>query len=135
MAGDSASAVQQAIRAELVADASVAALVSTRVVSTRRDGDDYPLIVFGDHLSSPYDGEALDGEEHFISLHGWDDNNGNVGRALNLKAAMRNALHCASLTVSGHTAVNCRVTDSRLLRGGENDRLAHVFMRLRVVTH
>lgn len=135
MAGDSATEVRQAVRALLVADAGVSAIVGSRVFDVAHDSDAFPYVVFGDEISDPWDGVDLDGEEHFISIHGWDDQSGHTVRARTLKAALRSALHEAALTVSGNDTVICRVADSRLLKGGENDRLAHVFMRLRVVTH
>lgn len=135
MAGDSATEVREALVALLKADSGVSAIVGARVFDVRNDADAYPLIVFGAENSSPWDGVELDGSEHFITVHGWDDSSGHTARARTLKAAMRSALHQAALAVSGNETVICRVEDDRLLRGGEKDRLAHVFMRLRIITH
>lgn len=134
MAGDSTGAVQAALRSALVSTAAVTGIVGQRIYDRAEEGDQFPYITFGSTTVAPYDGTVLDGAEIFMLVHGWSDKGGHKTQAQDLQAAIHGALHNQTLTVTGHTFVNCRVQDSRIMMSGPKDRIAHVATRVRIVT-
>jgi hypothetical protein len=135
MAGDSSTAVRNALVARLLATSAVTDIVGQRVYDVRAEGDEYPLIVFGDENSSPWDAYALDGEEVFVLINGYCDQEGHSVQARALKVAIRNALHEATLTVAGHDFLLCRVQDSRIVPTGAKDRISHAIVRVKIITN
>lgn len=135
MAGESSAAVVAAIRTQLLAASAVTNIVGTRVYGTRREADAFPLITFGPDQSEPWDAVNINGAEVFVLINGWTKEEGEMATARTLKGAIVDALHDATLTVSGHTAVLCRVQDSRLISADVNDRISGCAVRVQVITH
>lgn len=107
--------VMTAIRTAMLADASIAALVGTRVYDTAPEKVASPYMTIGDvgyADASSSDSEAQDLE---MDVHCWDipADRANAKNTANVRALMghvRRVFHDLALAVTGRNVVVCRVT-------------------------
>jgi len=115
MAVDRTVDVMTAIRTAMLADASIAALVGTRVYDTVPEKAAMPCMTIGDTGyidSSTSSSEAQDME---IDVHCWDmpSDKANAKNTADVRALMghvRRVFHDLALAVSGRNVLVCRVT-------------------------
>lgn len=107
MADDYALAVQKGVRAALVADAGVAALVSTRIYDEPPSDVVFPYLRFGDISPSAYDTDCTEGAEVQIGIEAHSRPVAGRTEAVRLVEAVKNALHRqeTSVTVDGFNLI------------------------------
>lgn len=107
MADGFALALQKGIRAALVADASVTALVSTRIYDEPPQDVVFPYMRFGDINPSAFDTDTTEGSLVTLSLEAHSRSASGRVEAVQMVEAVKEALHRqeASVTVAGHTLV------------------------------
>lgn len=107
MADGFALALQKGIRAALVADAGVTALVSTRIYDEPPQDVVFPYMRFGDINPSAFDTDTTEGSLVTLSLEAHSRSASGRVEAVQMVEAVKEALHRqeASVTVAGHTLV------------------------------
>lgn len=140
--------VQNAILAVLQRDAPLAALLAEHpyggsptlpaIYDTVPQSDEaedeskFPYVVIGEDTSVQFDTDDVDGQEHTVTLHVFDRREGRK-RAKQVIGALYDALHNASLSVTGHDAVFCFFDFSGAVP--DPDPLTqHEVIRFRIVT-
>lgn len=100
--------LHDAIIALLLADASVSAIVGTRVL----DGDatEYPCITFGPSSVIPDDADCIDGASETVQLDCWVRDGTRIWPTKRLTEAVRKALHGASASLPTHAIVSMDVS-------------------------
>lgn len=107
-------ALQTAIYDALVADAAVGALVGDRIYDGAPSGRTFPCVTFGPSQEVTDDVDCIDGEDHFVQLDVWTDDQARLGPCKDIVAAVKAALHEVSLTVPDPNALAfIRVTNTR----------------------
>lgn len=126
-----ASALQKAIFGRLSGDAALTALIGGNAVTDRRlAAPAAPLVVIAGIDSTDHSTATEPGEEHVVTLEAWSDAAGHR-QAQAMAAAVRTALHDASLTLAGHRLVLLFHRETRL---GRDDRFHRAEMQFRAVT-
>ncbi|MFM1815271.1 MAG: hypothetical protein RLZ98_1966 [Pseudomonadota bacterium] len=126
-------ALQEKIHAVLTSDAATTGLLGGQhVYDDVPRGLQLPYVTFGRSTVSDWSTASDDGEEHVITLHVWSEGGGRK-QALAIMDAMRNALHEAPLTLSGHRLVNLRHELSEARRDADGETI-HGIVRLRART-
>lgn len=107
MADDFALALQKGIRAALVADAGVSALVGARVYDEPPQGATYPFVMFTDISPAAFDTDTAEGALVGIGLQVHSRSASGRVEAVRIVEAIKNALHRneAAVTVTGFTLV------------------------------
>jgi hypothetical protein len=107
MADGFALALQKGLRAALVANAGVTALVSTRVYDEPPQGVTFPYLRFGDITPNAFDTDTKVGASVDISLEANSRSASGRVEAVQIVEAVNAALHRqeASVTVTGFTLV------------------------------
>ena len=102
MSNSFALELQKGIRAALVADSGVTALVSTRIYDEPPQNVTYPFVRFGDIQPRSMDTDGSTGAEVTFNVEAYLQTTGRV-EATQIAEAVRNALHRseASVTLSG----------------------------------
>lgn len=141
-------AVQQAIFTLLRGDAGLAALLANSIiggdtankavydvppqVADSASDSAFPYLVIGDRTVAEFATDDVDGQEHTVTIHAWVRAHGKK-TVLQVLDAVYAALHDASLTVTGHSAVFCFFEFSGLVPD-ENPKVQHGAIRFRIVT-
>ena len=107
MADNFALALQKGLRAALVADAGVTALVSSRVYDEPPQAAAYPYIRFGDISPSAFDTNTTEGSLVSIGIEAHSRSAAGRVEAVQMVEAIKAALHRneAAVTVTGFTLV------------------------------
>lgn len=121
MADGFALALQKGIRAALVANAGVTALVSTRVYDEPPQDVAFPYMRFGDINPSAFDTDTTEGSLVTLSLEAHSRSASGRVEAVQMVEAVKEALHRqeAAVTVSGHTLVELIFQTYSVTRDGE----------------
>lgn len=128
-----AAALQKAIYERLSGDTALAALLGGNAVTDRRlDASAAPLVVIAGIISTDHSTATEPGEEHIVMLDIWSDAAGHR-QAQAIAAAVRSALHDATLVLSGHRLVLLFHRETRLSRDGKS-RFHRAEMQFRAVT-
>lgn len=100
-------ALQKGIRAALVADADVAAIVGTRVYDEPPQDVAFPYMRFGNIEPGAFDTDTTEGARVSIGMEAHSRAASGRVEAMQMVEAVKAALHRqeASVTVSGHTLV------------------------------
>jgi hypothetical protein len=99
MANGFALELQKGLRAALVADSDVTALVSTRIYDEPPQAVTYPFVRFGDIVPRAADTDGRLGMEITLSFHAFSRTTGRV-QAAQIAEAIRESLHRKETTVS-----------------------------------
>lgn len=128
-----ASALQKAIFARLSGDAALTALVGATGITDRRlAAPASPLVVIAAIDSIDHSTATEPGEEHAVTREVWSEAGGHRQVQV-IAAAVRAALHDATLALDGHHLVLLLHRDTRLRRDGKS-RFHRAEMRFRAVT-
>ncbi|MCB1500462.1 MAG: DUF3168 domain-containing protein [Bauldia sp.] len=127
-----ALALQAAVHAALVADASVGAVVGDRIHDAPPRNAAFPFIALGEARTGDWSTGTEDGAEHRLVLHVWSRHRGKA-ECWTAIEAIRAALHEAALAVEGHRLVNLRFETADV--GADRDGITwHGVARFRAVT-
>ncbi len=121
-----------AVRAAALAHTGVAALIGARLYDDPPPDVVFPYATLGRAESRPLDVSAFEALEHAVTLHVWSRHGGRA-EALDVIAALRAALHNASLSVAGRRLVALFVQFTDVFRSGDG-RTTHGVVRLRAIT-
>lgn len=125
-------ALQRALRAALVADGGVAALVGDRIHDAVPRTAAFPFLTLGDARSADWSTGTEAGTEHRLTLHAWSRARGKA-EAWAVLAAVRTALDGGTLAPDGHVLVNLRIEAEDV--GQDRDGITwHGVARIRAVT-
>lgn len=103
---DSLYAVQAAVKAKLLADATFTASAGTRVYDHVPDQATFPYVTIGESTAIPFDTKDLTGMEQTVTLHVWSRYRGRK-EAKEIMKAMYDVLNRGTLSVSGHSFHDC----------------------------
>jgi hypothetical protein len=101
-------ALQRAVYAALVADATLAALVGDRVFDAPPRAAAFPYVTLGEARATDWSTGTESGSEHRLVVHVWSRSRGKT-ECWAVLAALRTALDDADLAVDGHALVSLRV--------------------------
>lgn len=133
MSGSASWQLQQAVYSALSGNAALAALLGgPRIYDDVPHAAAYPFVTMGQTSSSDFGTATEDGEEHILTLHVWSAAGGRSEAQL-LMGAVRDVLHNAPLTLSGHTLVNLRQQFADIRREADGITI-HGLARYRAVT-
>jgi hypothetical protein len=133
MSGSASWPLQQAVYAVLAASAPLTTLLGgARIYDDVPQAAPFPHVSLGQTSSNDWGTGTEDGEEHILTLHVWSQAGGR-GEAQRIMGAMRDALHTASLTVTGHTLISLRQQFSDVRRDPDGVTI-HGLVRYRAVT-
>jgi hypothetical protein len=107
--------LQGAIVARLKADATLAAIIGTRVYDLPPAAPTFPYVTLGEDQTIPDRGDGYEGSDVSLTLHAWSKGTG-FPEVKRMVAAIRASLTNAPLSLSGHRLVNIEFEDSRVLR-------------------
>lgn len=107
MADDYALAVQKGVRAALIANAGVAALVSSRIYDEPPSDVTFPYLRFGDISPSAFDTDGTEGAEVQIGIEAHTRPKAGRVEAAQIVEAVKTALHRqeTSVTVTGFNLI------------------------------
>jgi len=127
-------ALQAAVLARLLADATLPALIGTppRVYDQTPDDPVYPFVQMGQATTRPWGGLCAEGIEHVFTLT-CVSRFGGAEEAKAVMAAARCALDDAALTLADNTLVNLRFTYGDVFRAADW-RSTFGLLRFRAVT-
>lgn len=129
---DSTLPVLAALKALMVADTGVSALVAGRVYTDVPQPPVFPYVSFGPILTDPWDASCVDGNEVFPQIDVWSRKPG-PAECLEIMGAINAAIHFQPITLTGHDHVLMSVDSSRHLRDRDNET-HHGVIRLRILT-
>ena len=123
----------EALFATLAADATLSALIGAGHVHDHvKPGAPCPYVVIGDVTAADVSGALVDAQEHTITVHCWSETPSTL-QVKQMIAAVRGALHQASLTLTAGQCRNLRCEYHETLR--DPDGITHHgVMRFRAVT-
>lgn len=115
MSGHLLYEAQRVLLARMLADSSLAALVSTRIYDNPPETAVFDYISFGDHTAIPWNTKTDNGQQLTFIVHFWSRSSSRATLLQMMKAAQDSLQNC-SLTVSGGTVTLCQweYEDSRL---------------------
>lgn len=127
-------ALAAAVRAAAMADAGVKALLGdpARVYDDPPPDPAFPYVTLGRVESRGSDAAGASGIEHALTLHVWSRYGGRA-EALDIIAALRDALHDTDPAIEGRTLVFLFAQFSDVFRSGDG-RTTHGVLRLRAMT-
>jgi hypothetical protein len=130
-------ALRTAIRARLVADAGLTALLGgQRVYDEPPRGTDPPYVVFGDASTQDWSATGVTGHSHALELVVWSAQGGD-SEALGVAGALADLLADAPLALSGHRLVRLGIASQEVSRPDANDpsaALRRAIVRLSALT-
>ncbi|MGE0741068.1 MAG: DUF3168 domain-containing protein [Hyphomonadaceae bacterium] len=121
-----------AIRAAMLENAGVAALLGNRIYDDPPPDVVFPYLTLGRIEARPLETSGGDAIEHAVTLHVWSRHGGHA-EALDAIAALRAALHNASLTLEGRRLVLIFAQFADVFRSGYG-RTTHGVLRIRAIT-
>lgn len=130
---DSQWAVQVGVRSALVGNNTFTALVGTRVYDHVPNQATFPYVTIGESTALPFDTKTHTGLDQTLTIHAWSrDYRGrkNVEDILN---ASYGVLHRGTLSVSGHTFIDCQLEFSETFVDPDGQTF-HGVARYRVTT-
>jgi hypothetical protein len=133
MSGNSALAVQTALYSKLTGAAAVTALVGTRVYSRAPDEATFPYIAIGEDVAVEWASKTFDGMDISVTIHVWSRYRGNK-ECLQIMAAVYDALHNVSLTVTGQNHIFTRF-EFQTTMGDPDGITYHGIQRFQIITH
>lgn len=117
MSGDSTFELLAAIRARLVADATLKEIVQGRIYDVPPQNVVFPYVQVGDIQTLPFeDGGCIDGSEQYPQIHAWARSQTASAEVHRMIAATRAALHNQALPLIGHTLQTMQFQTSRVMR-------------------
>ena len=125
--------LRKAVRAALIADASLSSMLGgARVYDEAPRGTEPPYVTFGDARSRDWSTASDRGAEHILVIDVWSVQRGQR-EALAISARVQDLLDDASLTLDSHNLVSLRFT--RLDARRENQgRFTRASLAFRAVT-
>lgn len=108
------NALQKAVRARLVEDAAVSAIVSDRIFDGMRSEASYPAIEFGPSDASPYYdvNDCVQGYDVSLQVDCWVNDHGQLASCRALTDAVCASLRRAEMTLDApHTLIEIRVNN------------------------
>lgn len=127
-----ALALRQAIRARLLADTPLAALIAARIHDLPPADVAFPFVTLGEAVVSDWSTATEGGSEQALTLHVFSRQGGRA-EAFAICAAVQEALHDAPLALEGHRLANLRATTAEVRRDGDG-RTVHGLVRFRAIT-
>lgn len=125
-------ALLASVRAALLADGDLAALVGARVYDDAPLEAIFPYVTLGRIEARASDASNAEALEHAVTLHVWSRHGGRA-EALSIVGVMRAALHHAPLGIEARRLVLLLVQFTDVFRSGDG-RTTHGVVRLRAVT-
>lgn len=114
---DSGYALRAAIRARLVADAGVAALIDGRVYTQAPQSIAFSWLELGAAQDLPFeDGGCINGIETFLDIHAWARSQKAASEVILINAAVKRCLHNQIFPLDGHVLQSMRITSARTMR-------------------
>ena len=112
---DRTLAVMQAVRAALMADATMAALVGDRIYDAAPEGTASPYVTIGHTNYSDASTSSSEAQDFSIDIHCFDipadvSNAPDTSRVRAAMAHVRRVLHDTELSIPGSNLIVCRVT-------------------------
>ncbi|MGU3492744.1 DUF3168 domain-containing protein [Xanthobacteraceae bacterium A53D] len=127
-----ARALRGAMRARLVADPPLNALISGRVHDVPPADASFPFVTLGEAVVSDWSTATEGGSEQVLTLHVFSRQGGRA-EAMAIASAVQQALHDAPLVLVGHALANLRATTAEVRRDADG-RTFHALVRFRAVT-
>lgn len=125
--------LQKAVYAALVADAPLVALLGgARIYDDVPRAAITPSVTFGPSTTRDWSTGTEQGAEHLFTLRVWSKSGGEK-ETHEILAAVRTALHEASLSLVGHRLVSLRHETSDAVRGADGESYQGI-ARFRAVT-
>lgn len=127
-------ALAAAVRAAALADGGVQAVLGdpARFYDDPPPNPAFPYATFGRFGSRASESSEAPGLEHVVTLHVWSRHGGRA-EALDVIAALREALHGAALAVEGRALVYLFASFTDVFRSGDA-KTTHGILRLRALT-
>ncbi|MBI1650830.1 DUF3168 domain-containing protein [Hyphomicrobium sulfonivorans] len=126
-------ALQQAMLTALTSDSALVALLGgTHVWDSVPARAPFPYVAFAGATERDWSTGTDQGSEHAVTLHVWSRYAGRK-EAQAIITAVRDVLHEAELSVSGHALINLRHESSEIVRHSDGETYQGI-MRLRAVT-
>ena len=133
MSGSAGWQLQRAVHAALTADTALSSLLAgAGIYNDVPHAAAYPYLTMGQTSSSDWGTGAEDGEEHIMTLHVWSSYSGRSETQI-IMGAVRDVLHTARLTLSGHSLINLRQQFSDIRREADGITI-HGLLRYRATT-
>ena len=133
MSGSAGWQLQQGVYGALSANVPLGTLLGgARIYDDVPHGAAYPFVTMGQTSSTDFGTGTEDGEEHIVTLHVWSSFGGRSEAQL-IMGAIRDALHNASLALTGYTLINLRQQFSDIRREADGITI-HGLVRYRAVT-
>jgi hypothetical protein len=129
---DSTLEIQKAFVAALKADATLAALVGTRIYDEPPQNPAYPNVTFGPVTADAWDSDGTLGWEAFVQIDAWSEKPGKP-EVSRIMAAIKTVLHRSTLTLDTQTVCLALLDFSSILPWDGGTR--HGVQRFRVLTH
>lgn len=131
MSQSAEAALQKAVYDALVGNVALMARV-TAVKDWVPNAQGYPYVSIGESTAIPFDTQTTDGQEHTITIHTWVQGQGRK-ECKEIMSLIYEALHRASLSVTGHQSILCMQVFSEVLK--DPDGITHHgVQRFRVIT-
>jgi len=102
-----AFALQKAVYAALIGNATAATLIGDRIYDAAPRAAAFPYVSFGDGSLRDWSTGTEDGTEHRLVLHAWSRERGKRETWV-IVGALKDALHDQALDLDGHALVNLR---------------------------
>lgn len=125
-------ALVAAMRAAALADVGVAALLADRFYDEPPLDVVFPYVTLGRVETRAAGASGGEASEHAVTLHVWSRYGGRA-EALDVIAALRNALHNAPLALNGWRLIFLFAQFADVFRAGDG-RTTHGVLRLRALT-
>lgn len=132
MSDDPSNELQSALLTALKADATLAAIVDTRVYDNVPQKTDYPYVAIGDDTFGDLGSHTFKGMEITVNIHCWSQYAGRK-QVKQMMEAIYDLLHEGTLTLSGHTVVFSRFEFAETMKDPDGVT-HHGIQRFRVIT-
>jgi len=133
MSGSASWQLQHAVYTALSASGELTALLGgSRIYDVVPHAAAYPFITMGQTSSTDWGTGIEDGEEHIMTLHVWSSYGGR-SEAQVIMGSIRDTLHTARLSLSGHNLINLRQQFSDIRREPDGVTI-HGLLRYRATT-
>lgn len=126
-------ALQQAMVGALASDSALLALLGgARVWDSVPARAAFPYVAIADGMERDWSTGSDAGSEHAVTLHVWSRYAGRK-EVQAIMTAVRDVLHDATLSLSGHALINLRHESSQVVRHSDGDTCQGI-IRMRAVT-